>query len=52
MGVEPRFQKPDRAVKRRILEVLDLPKEGEWTHHTFDLVLTPPDADVLTGRER
>lgn len=48
MGVEARFQKPDRAVKRRILELLDLPKEGEWTHHTFDLVLTPPNAEELT----
>lgn len=46
--IEPRFQKPGRAVKMRILELLDLPKEGEWTHQTFDLVLTPPDTELLT----
>lgn len=35
MGVEPRFQKPDRAVKRRILELLDLPKEGSTACPSF-----------------
>ncbi len=47
-AAERRFQKPDRATKRRILELLKLPEGGEWTDQTFDLVLAPPDADRLT----
>ena len=42
------FQKPDRATKQRILELLSIPKDGEWTHHTFDLVLAPVGAAALT----
>jgi len=40
LGLEPRFQKPSRAVKIRILELLALPKDGAWTHQTFDLIVT------------
>jgi hypothetical protein len=46
---ERRFQRPDRETKRRILELLSLPKGGEWTDQTFDLVLTPPNTPPLTA---
>lgn len=45
---ERRFQRPDRQTKRRILELLALPRDGEWTDQTFDLVLTPPNTPQLT----
>ena len=48
LEIEGRFQKPDRPTKQRILELLSLPKSGEWTVQTFDLVLTPPGAKPLT----
>lgn len=48
LGNDARFQKPTRAVKRRILELLLLPKEGEWTDQTFDLVVTAPGTPELT----
>lgn len=42
-----RFQKPDRATKRRILELLGA-VGGDWTEQTFDLVMTPADCELLT----
>ena len=48
LGLEPRFQKPSSAIKRRILELLSLPKEGEWTHQTFDLIVTTPGTPPIT----
>jgi hypothetical protein len=48
LEIERRFQKPDRATKKRILELLSLPKSGEWTDQTFDLVLAPEGAAPLT----
>lgn len=48
LGLEPRFQKPTRAVKSRILELLALPKEGEWTAQTFDLIVTTPGTPPIT----
>jgi hypothetical protein len=48
LEIEGRFQKPDRPTKQRILELLSLPKGGEWTVQTFDLVLTPAGAAALT----
>ena len=47
LAKDDRFQKPDRQTKVRILELLDLPRDGEWTHQTFDLVLAPPGAKPL-----
>ena len=49
LGAEPRFQKPDRLTKMAILGLLSLPKDGEWTHQTFDLVLTPSGTPTLTA---
>lgn len=41
-----RFQRPDRATKRRILELLDV--RGDFTDQTFDLVMTPRASEPLT----
>ena len=48
LKADARFQKPGRPVKRRILELLSLPKTGEWTDQTFDLIVTTPGTPLLT----
>lgn len=44
--LDRRFQKPNTATKRKILELLEA--EGNFTHHSFDLVMTSRPVEELT----
>lgn len=44
---DPRFQAPDLAAKRRIIELL--PVQGEWGTQTFDAVMTPTPREPVTA---
>lgn len=41
-----RYQRPDAATKRKILELLG--KKGDFNERTFDLVVTPAEVETLT----
>jgi len=42
---DKRFQRPDLATKRRLLELLDV--KGKWTARTFDLIMTSADCEPI-----
>jgi hypothetical protein len=43
-----RFQRPDGATKRAVLQVLGLRPDGPWSHQAFDLVRTSEPAEPVT----
>lgn len=47
--LDRRFQKPDSATKKLVLSFLGV--EGNFTHHSFDLVMTREPAPELTTRK-
>lgn len=44
---DKRFQKPDSRTKAKILKALH-PGAGDWTQHTFDLVMTSAESEAIT----
>lgn len=44
--LDRRFQKPGAGTKRHVLELLGV--EGNFTHHSFDLVMTDEPVEPLT----
>lgn len=47
LEAEGRLQKPDRAAKKRILELLDV--TGDWSGQTFDAIVVPQKCKPITA---
>lgn len=45
---DDRFQRPDGATKKAVLQALGLRPDGPWSHQAFDLIRTTEPAEPLT----